>query len=160
MIFNGEIYNFIEIREELQALGYTFQTESDSEVIVALYSHKRERAVDDLRGMFSFVIWDKKKEELFGARDHFGIKPFFYLEDHDLFYCASEKRAFFWPQMAGSLTGKVSRHYLTYQFVPEPHTLSEKIKRLEPGHYFRKKSARRRRSNHIGSQSSRQDFRN
>ncbi|MDM5201207.1 asparagine synthase (glutamine-hydrolyzing) [Fictibacillus enclensis] len=139
MIFNGEIYNFIEIREELQALGYTFQTESDTEVIVALYSYKRERALDDLRGMFSFVIWDKKKEELFGARDHFGIKPFFYLEEHDHFYCASEKKSILLATDGGKLDRESVQHYLTYQFVPEPHTLSENIKRLEPGHYFRKK---------------------
>ncbi|MBH0158610.1 asparagine synthase (glutamine-hydrolyzing) [Fictibacillus sp. 5RED26] len=139
MVFNGEIYNFFEIRKQLQALGYTFQTESDTEVLIALYSYKREQALDDLRGMYSFVIWDKKEQELFGARDHFGIKPFFYLDDHDHFYCASEKKSILLASDGGKLDHESVHHYLTFQFVPEPHTLSEKIKRLEPGHYFKKK---------------------
>ncbi|OYD56354.1 asparagine synthetase B, partial [Fictibacillus aquaticus] len=80
IIFNGEIYNYVEIRQDLEEKGFTFKTHSDTEVILALYSAKKEDAVKELRGMFGFLIWDKEERKLFGARDPFGIKPFFYLE--------------------------------------------------------------------------------
>lgn len=93
IIFNGEIYNHIELRKELIDGGYEFTTHSDTEVILALYSSLKEQAVQSLRGMFAFVIWDKIEEKLFGARDHFGIKPFFYCEQDEVTYFASEKKA-------------------------------------------------------------------
>ncbi|RXZ02160.1 asparagine synthase (glutamine-hydrolyzing) [Fictibacillus sp. S7] len=139
IVFNGEIYNYLELRDELKGIGYSFQTASDTEVVLALYSYKREKAVNDLRGMFSFIIWDKEKEELFGARDNFGIKPFFYLEEQDKFYCASEKKSILLASTGGEFNKEALQHYLTFQYVPEPHTLSRKIKRLEPGHFFTKK---------------------
>ena len=92
IIFNGEVYNYLEIREELVKAGLTFQTNSDTEVIIALYSHEKEKAVEKLRGMFSFIIWDKQEETLYGARDPFGIKPFFYFDDGEKTYFASEKK--------------------------------------------------------------------
>ncbi|MEK4145598.1 asparagine synthase (glutamine-hydrolyzing) [Robertmurraya sp. FSL W8-0741] len=139
--FNGEIYNYIELRNELIAIGYTFQTESDTEVIVALYSHLGKNAVYKLRGMFSFVIWDQEKRELFGARDHFGIKPFYYYEDEEDFYFASEKKSILIAlQHDSDLDLQSLHHYLTYQYVPEPHTLAKEIKRLEPGRFFMKKA--------------------
>lgn len=137
--FNGEIYNYLELKQDLEQKGLSFKTDSDTEVILALFSLKRERAVDDLRGMFSFLIWDKEKNELFGARDHFGIKPFFYYENEDELYCASEKKSILLAASGGSFNQEALHYYLTYQFVPEPHTLSSEIKRLEPGHYFIKK---------------------
>lgn len=76
IIFNGEIYNYIELRKELIDKGYEFTTDSDTEVILALYSSHKEQTVQKLRGMFAFVIWDKVEQKLFGARDRFGIKPF------------------------------------------------------------------------------------
>jgi asparagine synthase (glutamine-hydrolysing) len=137
--FNGEIYNYLELKQDLEQKGLSFKTDSDTEVILALFSLKRERAVDDLRGMFSFLIWDKEKNELFGARDHFGIKPFFYYENEDELYCASEKKSILLAASGGSFNQEALHYYLTYQFVPEPHTLSSQIKRLDPGHYFIKK---------------------
>ena len=135
IIFNGEIYNYIELREELINKGFTFLTDSDTEVIIALYSDVREQVVKKLRGMFSFVIWDKFKRELFGARDHFGIKPFFYSEINDSLYFASEKKSILLA--IGSTLDKDSlQHYLSFQYVPEPDTLSSEIKKLQPGHYF------------------------
>ncbi|MDM5205371.1 asparagine synthase (glutamine-hydrolyzing) [Cytobacillus kochii] len=135
IIFNGEIYNYIELREELINKGFTFSTDSDTEVIIALYSVVREQVVKKLRGMFSFVIWDKFKRELFGARDHFGIKPFFYSEINDSLYFASEKKSILLA--IGSTLDKDSlQHYLSFQYVPEPDTLSSEIKKLQPGHYF------------------------
>ncbi|MCM3731179.1 asparagine synthase (glutamine-hydrolyzing) [Fictibacillus nanhaiensis] len=137
--FNDEIYNYLELKQDLEQKGLFFKTDSDTEVILALFSLKRERAVDDLRGMFSFLIWDKEKNELFGARDHFGIKPFFYYENEDELYCASEKKSILLAASGGSFNQEALHYYLTYQFVPEPHTLSSQIKRLDPGHYFIKK---------------------
>ena len=138
IIFNGEIYNYIELRKELTEKGYEFSTESDTEVIIALYSDKKERVVEKLRGMFAFVIWDKVEQQLFGARDHFGIKPFFYAEQENLTYFASEKKSILLA-MNGNIDSHSLQHYLSFQYVPEPDTMTNKIKKLAPGHYFSKK---------------------
>jgi asparagine synthase (glutamine-hydrolysing) len=139
IIFNGEIYNYVELREELLKEGLSFATSSDTEVIIALYSHLKEKAVEKLRGMFAFVIWDKQEQTLYGARDPFGIKPFFYMEDGERTFFASEKKSILLALENDVLNYDALQHYLTYQFVPEPDTLSEGIKKLEPGHYFTKK---------------------
>lgn len=138
IIFNGEIYNHIELREELSAKGYTFATDSDTEVIIALYSDLKERSVQRLRGMFGFVIWDKLEQTLFGARDHFGIKPFFYLEQDDITYFASEKKSIVLAQK-DQLDLESLQSYLSFQYVPEPDTMTKRIKKLPPGHFFTKK---------------------
>lgn len=138
IIFNGEIYNYIELRQELTAKGYEFSTDSDTEVIIALYSNLKEQAVTKLRGMFGFVIWDKVDQTLFGARDPFGIKPFFYLEQEDTTYFASEKKCILLAEEDG-LDIESLQHYLSFQYVPEPDTLTSRIKKLPPGHYFTKK---------------------
>ncbi|MDZ5472602.1 asparagine synthase (glutamine-hydrolyzing) [Bacillus sp. 31A1R] len=139
IIFNGEIYNYVELREELLKEGLTFETSSDTEVIIALYSHIKEKAVEKLRGMFSFVIWDKQEQTLYGARDPFGIKPFFYFDDGEKTFFASEKKSILLALENDVINYDSLQHYLTYQFVPEPYTMSEGIEKLEPGHYFTKK---------------------
>lgn len=139
IVFNGEIYNYVELRNELQKTGVEFTTSSDTEVILALYSREREKAVYQLRGMFAFVIWDKENKELFAARDMFGIKPFFYLEEDDRVYFSSEKKSFLHEKQRDSVNQEALHHYLTYQYVPEPLTMSDGIKKLEPGHFLRKK---------------------
>lgn len=139
IIFNGEIYNYVELREELLAEGITFATSSDTEVIIALYSHLKEKAVEKLRGMFAFVIWDKVEKTLYGARDPFGIKPFFYFDDGEKTFFASEKKSILLALQNDVLNYDSLQYYLTYQFVPEPYTMSEGISKLEPGHYFTKK---------------------
>lgn len=139
IIFNGEIYNYVEIREELVKKGLEFQTNSDTEVIVALYSVEKEEAVKKLRGMFGFVIWDKQEQTVYGARDPFGIKPFFYYENDGKTFFASEKKSILLALENDILDYDSLQQYLTYQFVPEPDTLSMGIKKLEPGHYFTKK---------------------
>ncbi len=138
IIFNGEIYNYVELREELVNKGYPFATHSDTEVILALYSEKGTEAVKELRGMFAFLIWDKETQELFGARDPFGIKPFFYYEFNDKIYFASEKKSILLARQ-DQVNPIALQDYLTYQYVPEPNTMSEDIKKLTPGHYFTKK---------------------
>ncbi len=139
IIFNGEVYNFVELREELAKKGYAFETDSDTEVIIALYSDLQEKAVEKLRGMFAFLIWDKEKQELFGARDPFGIKPFFYIEEDDRTFFASEKKSILLALEKKELNTEALQQYMTYQFVPEPETMTRHIKKLEPGHYFTKK---------------------
>ena len=140
IIFNGEIYNYVELREELVQKGLRFETFSDTEVIVALYSHVGKKAVEQLRGMFAFVIWDKQEQILYGARDHFGIKPFFYSENVDKTYFSSEKKSILLALENDDVLNVDSlQHYLTYQFVPEPETMNEGIHKLGPGHYFIKK---------------------
>lgn len=139
IIFNGEIYNFVELREELEKEGVAFQTASDTEVIIALFSKMKEKAVEKLRGMFAFMIWDKEKQELFGARDPFGIKPFFYKEEKNRTFFASEKKSILLAMEDSKLNHDALQQYMTYQFVPEPETMTAGIKKLEPGHYFIKK---------------------
>ncbi|WP_082232030.1 asparagine synthase (glutamine-hydrolyzing) [Halobacillus massiliensis] len=137
MVFNGEIYNYVELREQLIERGYTFNTESDTEVIAVLFQDKKEEAFKHLRGMFSILIWDKQNKELYGARDPFGIKPLFYYETEDEIAFASEKKS-----LSGSMNDVsplALQHYLSYQYVPEPMTLTEGIHKVEPGHYFVKK---------------------
>lgn len=138
IIFNGEIYNYIELRKELVENGHEFTTDSDTEVIIALYSSIKEQSVRKLRGMFAFVIWDKEEEKLFGARDHFGIKPFFYCEQDETTYFASEKKSIL-TAISEELDVDSLQHYLSFQYVPEPATLTKSIKKLPPGHFFTKK---------------------
>ena len=140
IIFNGEIYNYVELRKELMQKGFRFETFSDTEVIIALYSHVGKKAVEQLRGMFAFVIWDKQEQTLYGARDYFGIKPFFYSENVNKTYFASEKKSILLAMDNDDVLNNDSlQHYLTYQFAPEPETMNESIHKLEPGHYFIKK---------------------
>lgn len=138
IVFNGEIYNHIEIRNRLKQKGVTFETNSDTEVIVALYSLKKEECVKELRGMFSFVIWDKVNKELFAARDYFGIKPFYYIEDQGNLYMASEAKSFFTTSHQVEVNKRALQHYFTFQYSPEPQTLIDGLLKLEPGHYMKK----------------------
>ncbi|MFD2617924.1 asparagine synthase (glutamine-hydrolyzing) [Terrilactibacillus laevilacticus] len=139
IIFNGEIYNYLEIKEELIEKGYTFKTSSDTEVLLALYADRKEEAMQSLRGMFGFVIWDKQERTLFAARDHFGIKPFYYMDTEEGIFFASEKKSMLVGEESHPVFKQALQQYLTYQFVPEPYTMAENIKRLEPGHYLIKK---------------------
>lgn len=139
MVFNGEIYNYVELREFLISKGHSFKTHSDTEVLLTLYVEEKERALTRLRGMFSFIIWDKKEQTLFGARDYFGIKPLYYLQQKDQTLFASEKKSLLLTQEGISLNKQALQHYLSYQYVPEPETMDRNIKKLPPGHYFIKK---------------------
>ncbi|MDF2788564.1 MAG: asparagine synthetase, partial [Neobacillus sp.] len=129
----------LELREELLKEGLQFATNSDTEVIIALYSHLKEKAVEKLRGMFAFTIWDKQEQTVFGARDPFGIKPYFYFEDGERTFFASEKKSILLALENDVIDYDSLQHYLTYQFVPEPNTMSKGIHKLEPGHYFTKR---------------------
>lgn len=140
IIFNGEIYNYVELRDALIEKGMTFNTTSDTEVILALYADRGEQAVKELRGMFGFVIWDKEEKTIFAARDPFGIKPFYYMETADGTFFASEKKSLLLGEEKHPVAQEALQHYLTFQFVPEPETMAKDIRRLTPGYYLKKKA--------------------
>ncbi|MGY1725989.1 asparagine synthase (glutamine-hydrolyzing) [Geodermatophilus sp. SYSU D01062] len=141
ILFNGEIYNYVELREELQAAGAQLATHGDTETIVAGYHLWGQDVVRRLRGMFSFVIWDTETRTAFGARDPFGIKPLFTarLADGGLVF-SSEKKALLQLLGGSAAAGGVDpaslQHYLTLQYVPEPATLHRGIRRIESGTTF------------------------
>jgi len=134
IVFNGEIYNFPELRDELIACGHVFSTNSDTEVIVHAYEEFGEDCVQRLRGMFAFAIWDDNLQQLFLARDRFGKKPLFIMEQDGLFLFASEIKAFRrWPGLEYSMNARAVPDYLTYRYVPGPATLNAGIRKLPPG---------------------------
>lgn len=134
IVFNGEIYNFKELRQELMGLGAQFQTNSDTEVILVGYEVWQEKIVDKLRGMFAFVIYDIRKNELFIARDHTGIKPLYFSIHSRYFIFASEIKAILqFPGITARVRTDVLPKYLCFLWVPAPDTLFENIYILEPG---------------------------
>ncbi|WP_347300464.1 asparagine synthase (glutamine-hydrolyzing) [Dolosigranulum savutiense] len=142
LVFNGEIYNYTEIREDLMAKGYKFKSNTDSEVLIHGYDEYGEALVNKLRGMFAFCIWDKVEQKAFGARDNFGIKPFYFYEyEYDgqqSLMIASEIKAFLdHPSFNKEVNKKALKPYLTFQYSAQPdETFFKGVKRLKPGHYF------------------------
>ena len=138
IIFNGEIYNYQELREDLVAKGYKFKTHTDTEVILHGYeAYGEEGILAKLRGMFAFTIWDSKKEKLFGARDHFGIKPYYYaLLDGDLLFGSEVKSFLKYPKFKKAVNEKALKHYLVFQYNPLEETFFKGVKKLRPGHYY------------------------
>ncbi len=132
--FNGEIYNFRELREELKAYGYAFSVDSDTEVLLRAYQHWGDKVVDKLRGMFAFAIWDAKNQRLYMARDRFGEKPLFLRQDGDTLCFASEIKALLQlPQARPAVNLSAVWDFLAYRYVPGPKTLFEGIRKLNPG---------------------------
>ena len=123
IVFNGEIYNYIELREELRLKGHEFVTTSDTEVILHLYQEYGESFVNRLNGMFAFLIHDQTKNHIYAARDHFGIKPFYYAIVDSTFYFASEIKAIlpFLKEISTDIEG--IKDYLTFQLVLGKKTL-------------------------------------
>ncbi|KRM79334.1 asparagine synthase [Lapidilactobacillus dextrinicus DSM 20335] len=136
IVFNGEIYNYVELREELLKEGYQFITDSDTEVILAMYKKYGTETAKYLRGMFAFVIWDTQTKEVYGARDQFGIKPLHYALANDNIYFASEKKSLIKLLNDRQIDEVALQNYLTYQYVPDPETLTPSIKKIPAGHYF------------------------
>ena len=137
LVFNGEIYNYQSLRADLIARGHQFTTRSDSEVLVHGYEEFGEALLPKLRGMFSFVIWDSVKKELFGARDSFGIKPFYYARMGASFLFGSEIKAFLpHPHFVRELNEEHLSDYLTWNCVPGVDTFFKNVRKLPPGHSF------------------------
>ena len=136
--FNGEIYNFLELKSELEQLGYQFTSYSDTEVLLYSYIHWGEACVNKLRGMFAFAVLDKVKQEIFLARDHLGIKPLVYLEDSNHFAFSSEIQALKkLPRLSLEMDIQAIDQYLLLGYIPAPLTIYKQIKKLEAGHYLR-----------------------
>ncbi len=137
IVFNGEIYNFAELRADLEKDGYSFRSKTDTEVILALYDKHREGCLDYLRGMFGLAIYDSHEKTLFCARDRVGKKPFKFYLDEDVFVFSSELKAILTqPEYEKTPDYTAIHHYLTFFYCPAPRTGFAGIQKLEPGHYL------------------------
>ncbi len=137
VVFNGEIYNYLELKKELEDKGHHFKTNSDTEVLLHGYEEYHYEIVNHLRGMFSFALYDTTTHELFCARDHFGIKPFYYYFDQEHFLFASEIKGFLdHPDFKKELNRDVLDIYLKMNFVAGEQTFFKNVKQLLPGHYL------------------------
>lgn len=135
--FNGEIYNYQSIREDLIAKGHVFTTHADTEVLLHGYEEYGVELLQKIRGMFAFVIWDTEKQELFGARDHFGIKPLYYAQMNGTFMYGSEIKSFLkHPNFVKELNKEALKPYMTFQYSALDETFFKNVYRIKEGHYF------------------------
>lgn len=137
LLFNGEIYNFKDLRQELCEKGHIFSTHSDGEVLLHAYEEYGETFVEKLRGMYAFIIYDKKKNILYGARDRFGIKPFYYADMNGTLLFGSEIKGFLpHPAFNKELNLEALEQYLSFQYSPLAETFFKGVFKLPPAHYF------------------------
>ncbi len=143
LVFNGEIYNYQEIRKELIEKGHTFKTKTDSEVLLHGYEEYGKDLLVRLRGMFAFVIWDSNENKLYGARDIFGIKPFFYYLNEGNFLFGSEIKSFLGnPLFKKEFNEERLPDYLCFEYIPTTQTMFKNVFKLEPGSYFEYKDGK------------------
>ena len=139
--YNGEIFNYLELKEELKQRGYTFFTQSDTEVILAAYDHWKEKCLQQFDGMFAFAIWDEQEQTLFTARDRFGEKPFYYFFDGEQFLFASEMKALWAAGVEKTINHSMLLNYIGLGWVKNPADLSqtfyENISSLPQSHYLK-----------------------
>jgi len=137
IVYNGEIYNFRELKKELKYKGHLFKSNSDTEVILHGYEEWGVECLNRFRGMFAFAIWDNNRKLLFMARDRLGKKPLLYFNQNGQFAFASEIKALLQiPGVEGKVNNSALHHYLTYQYVPSPYSIFEEIRKLPPAHYL------------------------
>ncbi len=137
LVFNGEVYNFKQLREELELSGHVFTSNADSEVVLHGYEEWGKKVANHLRGMYAFVIYNKVDGTIFGARDIFGIKPFYYAKTENSFIFGSEIKAFtYHPEFNKKLNEHQLAHYLSFQYSPSEETFFEGVYKLLPAHYF------------------------
>jgi asparagine synthase (glutamine-hydrolysing) len=136
IIFNGEIFNYRELKEELVANGITFFSQSDTEVLLKLYILEKEKCLNKLNGFFAFCIYDKQEQSFFIARDRFGIKPLLYLHDENKFLFASEMKAIVQYGIEKNLDYTSLYSYLQLNYIPSPNTIFKNVKKLLPGQYL------------------------
>ena len=135
IVFNGEIYNFQELKRELEAEGFKFKTHSDTEVILALYKKMGDRCLSRLRGMFAFALWDKSQKRLLLARDRIGKKPLVYHQNNGFLAFASELRCLFaLENISKEINPEAIDLFLSLQYIPSPQTIYAQVKKLPPGH--------------------------
>ncbi|MGO4275800.1 asparagine synthetase B, partial [Paenibacillus sp. TAF58] len=133
--FNGAVYNFLELRQELLQKGHKIKTFCDTEILIHAYEEYGEDCVNRFNGMFSFVIWDSNKKQIFAARDRFGVKPFYYVLQNNEFIFASEIKALLAhnPSLR-DVNGQGLQDYIVFQYSLGEKTLFKDVKKLEPGH--------------------------
>ncbi len=137
LLFNGEIYNYRELREELLLKGHLFKTAADSEVVLHGFEEYGDAFLNRLRGMFAFIIWDKEKKRLFGARDFFGIKPLYYAKMGETLLFGSEIKSFlFHPHFRKELNERALESYLSFQYSPGSETFFKNVYKMPPAHFF------------------------
>ncbi len=137
IVFNGEIYNYIELRQSLVQRGHVFHTHSDTEVILKMYREYGLEAIERLNGMFAFLLYDKSRKRIVAARDHFGIKPLYYFRDREKILFASEIKALLaHPDVKAEPNREALEEYLTFQFVLGERTLFQGVQKVLPGHYL------------------------
>ena len=137
IVFNGEIFNYIELKAELIDLGYRFRTGSDTEVLLLLYKHYREKCLEKLNGQFAFAIWDTRKKELFLGRDRVGIRPLFYYREGNAFVFGSEIKCLMESGFVKAEPDPESlNRVFTFWTIPSPGTMFKGVKELPPGHYM------------------------
>lgn len=136
IVFNGEIFNYRELRQQLKAKGITFFSHSDTEVLLKLYLLEKEKCLNRLNGFFAFCIYDKQEQSFFIARDRFGVKPLLYLFDEDKFLFASEMKSILQYGIEKEIDHTALYTYLQLNYIPAPDTIFKNVKKLLPGHYL------------------------
>ncbi len=143
LVFNGEIYNYRQLKQDLVQAGHDFKTAADSEVLLHGYEEYGPALLNKLRGMFAFVIWDKVSGQLFGARDFFGIKPLYYAQMGGQLLFGSEIKSFLpHPSFQKELNPRALESYLSFQYSPGPETFFKNVYKLPPAHYFKYQAGR------------------
>jgi asparagine synthase (glutamine-hydrolysing) len=137
IVFNGEIFNYQELRKELEAQGVQFVSSSDTEVLLNLYIREKENCLSKLNGFFAFCVYDKQEQTFFVARDRYGIKPLLYLFDEDKFLFSSEMKSMLRYGIDKELDYTSLQTYLHINYIPAPHTIFNHVKKLLPGHYLK-----------------------
>lgn len=136
IVFNGEIYNYVELRDELKRRGHRFRTTSDTEVILRMYAEHGLEFIDRLNGMFAFLLYDRERRRVIAARDHFGIKPlYFHVGPNHLVYASEIKSLLVHPAVAAEPDPQSMADYVTFQYVLGEGTLFKGIRKVLPGHY-------------------------
>lgn len=143
IVFNGEIYNYLELRRELQTAGVQFRSEGDTEVLLAAYIHYGERCLTRLNGMFAFAIWDNVAQTLFMARDRVGKKPLFYaLVDGGIAFASELTALLAFQNINRNIDTEAVRDFFTYQYIPAPRTIYQAIRKLPAAHFLRYEEGR------------------
>jgi asparagine synthase (glutamine-hydrolysing) len=137
IVFNGEIFNYQSLRQELEGKGYRFNSHSDTEVLLKLYIDQKENCLNKLNGFFAFCVYDRQEQTMFVARDRFGIKPLLYVFDDDKFLFASEMKAILQYGIEKALDYNSLYIYLQLNYIPAPDTIFANVKKLLPGHYMK-----------------------
>jgi asparagine synthase (glutamine-hydrolysing) len=135
LVFNGEIYNYKELKHELEQYGYSFNTQTDTEVLLKCFQHSGKDCLGKFNGIFAFAIWDRQKKELFVARDRVGVKPFYYSSDSSGFCFASEPKAILTTGLDPAINESCLDELIAFRYISGENTIFKNIKRILPGHY-------------------------